>query len=95
MLAMAAGRVKPWHADPVALLDNRHACAERDDAADRFDERDLGLEGPVAGRGVEIGVADPAGFRLDENLTGAGGGISSSRNMRGLPNCSTTAARAS
>ena len=76
MLAVAAGRVEPRHADAVALFDDRDACAERDDAADRFvarDERDFGLEGPVAGRGVEIGVADPAGFGLDENLTGAGG----------------------
>ena len=76
MLAMAAGRVEPRHADSVALLDDRDAGAERDDAADRLvagDERDFGLQGPVAGRGVEIGVADAAGFGLDQNLTGAGG----------------------
>jgi hypothetical protein len=76
MLAVAAGRVKPWHADSVALLDDRDACAERDDTADGFvarDERDFGLEGPVAGRGVEIRVADAARLGLDEDLTGTGG----------------------
>ena len=32
----------------------------------------LGLSGPVAVRGVEIRVADPAGFGLDQDLTGTG-----------------------
>src|SRR5271166_5016630 len=76
MLAMAAGRVEPRHADSVALLDDGDASAERDDTADGLvarDERRLGLEWPVAGRGVEIRVADPARFGLDQDLTGTGG----------------------
>ena len=76
MLAMAAGRVEPRHADAVALLDDGDASAQRDDTADRFvagDERDFGLDGPVAGGGVEIRVADAAGFGLDQDLTGTGG----------------------
>ena len=72
---MAAGRVEPRHADSVALLDDRDARAQRDDTTDRFvagNEREFGLEGPVAVGGVEIGVADAAGFGLDQDLAGTG-----------------------
>ena len=75
ILAMTASRVEPGHADPVALLDDRDAGADRGDEADGLmarNERQLGLQRPVAGRGMEIGVADAAGLGLDQDLAGAG-----------------------
>ena len=74
ILAMAAGRVEPRHADAVAFLDDRDARADRGDAADGLvagDERQLRLQRPVAGRGVKVGVADAAGLGLDQDLARA------------------------
>ena len=75
MLAMTAGRVEPWHADAVALFDDRDAGADRGDAADGLmtrNERQLGLQRPVAGRGMKVGVAHAAGLGLDQDLARAG-----------------------
>jgi len=68
VFAMAAGGVEPGHADTVAFLDDANAGAERDDDPDTFVARDKGwcrLQRPITIGGVEIGVADAAGLRLD------------------------------
>ena len=95
MLAVAAGRIEPGHADAVALFDDRDAGADRGDAADGLmtrNERELGLERPVAGRGMKVGVAHTAGLGLDQYLAGAGRRDVTLLNTSGLPKCSTNAA---
>ena len=75
MLAMTASRVEPGHADAVAFFDDLDARADRGDTADGLmtrDERQLGLQRPVAGRGMKVGVAHAAGLGLDQDLAGAG-----------------------
>jgi hypothetical protein len=42
------------------------------DALVTGNEWECGLQWPVAMRGMEIGVADAAGFSLDQNLAGSG-----------------------
>ncbi|MPN14723.1 hypothetical protein SDC9_162050 [bioreactor metagenome] len=70
MLAMAAGRVQPRHADAVAFLDPGNARSHLGDIANAFmagDERQRRLDRPVAIGGVQIGMANAGGFDLDQN----------------------------
>src|SRR5665213_548075 len=77
ILAMAARRVKPGHAYPVALLNDRYA---RSDGADHSDslmaghKRECWLHRPVAMRRMEIGVAHAASLGLHQNLPRTGRG---------------------
>jgi hypothetical protein len=74
MLAMTAGRIEPWHSDPVAFLDDLDTCPDRSNATDRFvtrNERKLRLQWPIARRGMEVGVTYAAGFGLDQDLARA------------------------
>jgi hypothetical protein len=72
---MTARRVEPGNPDPVAFL---HDCHARSDGSDQSDglmarnEREIGLYGPVAMRGMEIGVAHAARLSFDHDLAGAG-----------------------
>jgi hypothetical protein len=71
ILAVATGRVEPGHPDAVALLDDRHPRSRGDDPSDALmarNERERGLERPVAARGMKIGVAHAAGLGLDQDL---------------------------
>src|ERR1700733_9483729 len=75
MLAMTAGRVEPRHANPIAFLDALDAGADRDHAADGLvarDKRQFRLQRPVAGRSVNVGVANAASLGLDQDLARAG-----------------------
>jgi hypothetical protein len=78
-LALAAGGVNPGNAGTVADGEVADGGALLDYAADHFvaeDERELevGIEdGPVAVGQVQIGVADAAGFDLEEDVVGAAG----------------------
>jgi hypothetical protein len=74
-LAVTAGGIEPGHADTVALLDRRHARAESGDNADTLVpgvNGNAGFNGQSPIRGMQIGVADAAGFGLDQNLAGTG-----------------------
>ena len=77
MLAAAACRVEPGNADSVADGHSGDPVTERDDAPDPLvagNERRHRLDWPVAARRVQIGVADPAGLGLDQNLPRSGHG---------------------
>ena len=70
---MAAGGIEPWHADAVAFFHGRHAGAKLDDDADGFvpwNEGDRWFHWPVAFCGVQIRMADAAGFGFDQYLAG-------------------------
>ena len=95
MFAVTAGRVEPGHADAVALFDNLDAGADRGDTADGLMTRgewELGLQRPVAGRGVKVGVAHTTGLGLDQDLARTGCRDINLLNTSGLPKCSTNAA---
>ena len=71
---MTARRVEPGHADAVAFFDDRDARADGGDKSDGLmtrNERQLGLQRPVAMRGMKIGVAHAAGLGLDQDLARA------------------------
>src|SRR3984957_10487930 len=77
MLAVTAGRVEPWHADPVTLFDDRNAHADSRDTANGLvprNERKFWLQGPVPGRGVKVRVAHTTRFRFHQYLARAGRG---------------------
>src|SRR5450432_2306975 len=77
ILAMTTRRVEPWHTDPVAFLHNRYSRSDGGDQPDGFVARNewkRGLEWPIAMRGMEIGVANTAGLRLDQDLARLGRG---------------------
>ncbi|MNF91961.1 hypothetical protein D3C84_745850 [compost metagenome] len=77
VFAVAAGRVQPGNADPVAFLDVGDPGAHGDHVADAFvagNEGRLGLDRPVALGSVQVGVADAAGGDLHQQLSGTGGG---------------------
>ena len=70
---MAAGRIEPRHANPVALPDGLQARTDSGHSADAvvaWDEWRWGFDRPVAARGMEVCVAHPTGIRLHQNLTG-------------------------
>jgi hypothetical protein len=74
ILAMPAGGIKPRHTHPIAFLHDRDTRAHGGDAADALMTRREWrgrLERPVAIRGMEVGVADAASFRLDHDLAWA------------------------
>ena len=62
------------------------------DALVAGDEQVLGSDRPLAARGVDVGVAQPAGLDADEDLAGTGRGIGTSRISSGAPSVGTTAA---
>src|SRR6185436_11878905 len=71
VFAVAAGRVQPGHADTVAFLDPADPSADLGDIADAFvarDERQAGLDRPVADRGMQVGMTDAGGDDLDQHL---------------------------
>ena len=71
---MTARRVEPGQTNPVAFLDDLDARSDGDHRPDALvsgNERERGLQRPIAVRGVQIGVADAAGLGLDDDLTGA------------------------
>ena len=73
-LALAAGPAEPGDGDEVALGDAGDAGADALDDADAFvagDEGGLGLDGPVAVGGVDVGVAQARGDGAHEDLAGA------------------------
>jgi len=68
---MTACRVQPGHADPVALLHCGYAPAHGRDSTDAFMTRNegrLGLDRPVAIRGMQVCMTDTARFDLHEDL---------------------------
>jgi hypothetical protein len=74
---MTTRRIEPGHADPVALLHDRHARSNGDYQPDGLvagNERKRGLHWPVAVRGMEIGVANAAGLGLHQDLARPGRG---------------------
>ena len=86
MPAVAARRIEPRDADAVAFLDVRNAGADGGDMADALMARDegrLGLDRPIAVRGVQVGVADAARRDLDEDLASLGLGTGTSSMTRG------------
>ena len=71
MPAMTARRVQPGHADPVAFLHRCYAPAHRGDGPNAFmtgNEGGVGLDRPVAMRGMQVRMTDTAGFDLHEDL---------------------------
>jgi hypothetical protein len=72
MFTMPAGRIKSGHADPVAFFDNCDAGAEGGYPTNAFmtrNERRCRLDRPVAFGGMQAGMANAAGFGLDQELT--------------------------
>jgi hypothetical protein len=77
VLAVPTRRRQPGHPDPVALLYNGHARSYGGDQTDAFmarNERECGPHRPVAMGRVKVGVADAAGFGVDQNLAWLGRG---------------------
>ncbi|MNV49904.1 hypothetical protein D3C71_1418770 [compost metagenome] len=75
VFAMAAGRIQPWDADPVALADMADAGAHRHHVADALvtgNERRVGLDRPVAVHRMQVGVAHATRFDLHQDVAGAG-----------------------
>ncbi|MGX1480162.1 UNVERIFIED_CONTAM: hypothetical protein RKD50_008970 [Streptomyces canus] len=75
VLAPPAGPAQPGHGHPLPDLQVSHALAERLDEADALmagDEGRGGLDGPVAVRGMDVGVAQPRRLHADADLAGAG-----------------------
>jgi len=75
VVALTTSGIEPRHADAVALFNDSYARADRGHTTDGFmtwDERQRGFYRPVAISGVEIRVADPAGFGFDQDLPWAG-----------------------
>ncbi len=73
MRAAPAGRVQPGRAHPVALLQMGDARAHGGHLAHALMPRDEGgggLHRPVAHRGMQVGVADPACPHPDQDLPG-------------------------
>ena len=71
VLADAAGIAQPGHRDAFADGDLGHAGTELDDDADALmagDERRRRLDGPVAMRGMDVGVAQPGRLHVDAHL---------------------------
>ena len=72
---MAAGGVKPRHADAITFLDMSDAIADTDDIADTFvagNEGQCRLDWPVAVSRMQIGVTYAGRLDVDENLTAPG-----------------------
>lgn len=70
---MATRRIEPGYANPIAFLDHSHSGADSGNQADALMsgyERQRRFDGPVSVRGMKIGVANPARFGLDQDLTG-------------------------
>lgn len=70
---MAAGGVQPGHADAVAFLDPGNAGADLGDIPDTFmagDERERGLDRPVAIGRMQVGMANAGSHDPHENLAG-------------------------
>ena len=75
VLAVATGAVQPGNPHPIAFLDVVDALTHRGDFADAFmagNKWRIGLDRPVAVGGVQVGVADPGGGDLDQNLAPGG-----------------------
>ena len=71
MLAVAAGRIEPRHAHPVAFLHVPHAAADGRDIAHAFMARNEGqgrLDGPVSVGCMQIGMTDARRLDIDQNL---------------------------
>jgi hypothetical protein len=71
MPAMTAGRVQPGHTDAIAFLHRGYARAHGGDGPDAFMTRNegrLGLDRPVAIRGMQVRMADATRFDLHEDL---------------------------
>ncbi len=71
ILAMAASRIEPWHADTFPFPDTGDSGAQRNHDADTLvtgDKRHGRLQRPVATSSVQIGVAYAAGFGFDQDL---------------------------
>jgi hypothetical protein len=71
---MATCRVEPGHPNAIPFLDRCHSRPNGCHTTNRLMARNEGkggLQGPVAVRGVEIGMANPAGLGFYENLTGS------------------------
>ncbi len=86
MLTGSAGIAEPGKGDPVADRDAGHAVTRRMDDADSLvagNERQARLDGPVAMRGMNIGVAEPGCLHPHGR----------SSMVKGCPNWWTTAAR--
>ncbi|KAF1852498.1 hypothetical protein Lal_00037231 [Lupinus albus] len=85
--AATTGRMQPGHADTVAFLDVLHARAQRGDVARAFvagNERGGGFDRPVAMGRVQVGMADAAGFELDQDLARTRRGDGHLFNRQGL-----------
>ena len=68
---MTAGGVEPWNPDAIALFDNGDSRSNGRNQADGFvagNKRKRGLQRPISVSRVEIGVANAARLRLDNDL---------------------------
>src|ERR1700731_2291935 len=74
MLAVSARGVQPWDANPIAFLDVTPPGPDFSHVADTLVSRDEGriwLDQPVSVGGVQVRMANTAGFDLDKHLPGA------------------------
>lgn len=95
VLAHTAGRPQPGVADQVAHGKALDAVTELLDASHPLvagDERRGGFDRPVAGDGVEVGVAHPGGECADQCLAGPGSGTGTEVTSSGAPKAVATAA---
>ncbi len=72
---MTAGGVEPWHPNAIALFDNGDARSNSRNQTDGFvagNKRKRRLQRPISVSRVEIGVANPACLRLDNDLANSG-----------------------
>ncbi|ODA70516.1 hypothetical protein APS67_005250 [Streptomyces sp. AVP053U2] len=87
VLAPSARAAEPRHGDPLTDGEVGDALAELLDEADAFVagyEGRGGLDGPVAVRGVDVGVAQPGRLDADADLPGAGLGVGTLLDDQGL-----------
>ena len=84
--ALAAGPAEPGDRDPVADLVVVHILSQLFDNADALvsrDERRGRLDRPIALRGVDVGVAEPAGLHPDQDLAGCRRGAGTILDLKG------------
>src|SRR5476649_1896298 len=75
IFAMSTGGIEPGHTNAVPFFHGRDTRADGGDYADTLmarDERQRGLQRPVAVRGMQIGMTDATGLGLDQYLPSTG-----------------------
>src|SRR5471032_2765711 len=75
IFAMSTCRIKPGHTNTVPFFHGRDTRADGGDDADTLmarDERQRGLQRPVAVRRMQIGMTDATGLGLDQYLPSTG-----------------------